>query len=131
MVIIMVVKNVMSTNDQYHQEEEEDELPSPKSMADYDRPNIRCFVSVNETKSFFTRGFNFSMAISVFCDLYFYRTRVRSLATLVTHFLTPCRLVDLMPVTLACEDANSDLFRVLLLLMLMLFGHKFKFVFRL
>ena len=53
MVIIMVVKNVMSTNVQYHQEEEEDELPSPKSMADYDRPNIRCFVSVSETKLIF------------------------------------------------------------------------------
>ena len=53
MVIIMVVKNVMSTNVQYHQEEEEDELPSPKSMADYDRPNIRCCVSVSETKLIF------------------------------------------------------------------------------
>ena len=53
MMIIMVVMNVMRTNDNYHQEEEEDELPSPKSMADYDRPNIRCFVSVSETRLIF------------------------------------------------------------------------------
>ena len=53
MLIIMVVMNVMSNNDQYHQEEEEDELPSPKSMADYDRPNIRCFVNVSETRLIF------------------------------------------------------------------------------
>ena len=53
MMIIMVVMNVMRTNDNYHQEEEEDELPSPKSMADYDRPNIRCFVSVSVTRLIF------------------------------------------------------------------------------
>ena len=53
MMIIMVVMDVMRTNDNYHQEEEEDELPSPKSMADYDRPNIRCFVSVSEARLIF------------------------------------------------------------------------------
>ena len=42
---------------------------------------------------------------------YFYRTQVRSLATLVTYCLTysvtNSRLVDLIDVTLECEDANS------------------------
>ena len=42
----------------------------------------------------------------------FYRTLVRSLATLVTHWLTPWRLVDLIDVTLACEDANSKFVEV-------------------
>ena len=39
----------------------------------------------------------------------FYRSRVRSLATLVivTSLLITCHLVDLIDVTLACEDANS------------------------
>ena len=41
----------------------------------------------------------------------FYRTRVRSLAMLVTHSLTNslthCRLVKLIDVILACEDAFS------------------------
>ena len=39
----------------------------------------------------------------------FYRTRVRSLAMLVTNSLTYSRLVNLIDVTLACEDANSML----------------------
>ena len=44
---------------------------------------------------------------------HFYRTRVRSFATLVTNYLTDtvtnsC-LVDLIDVTLDCEDANSKL----------------------
>ena len=39
--------------------------------------------------------------------LHFYRTLIRSLAT--THSLTDCRLVNLIDVTLACEDANSKL----------------------
>ena len=46
----------------------------------------------------------------------FYRTRVRSLAMLVsdslTHSLTPSRLLNLIDVTLACEDANSKLVEV-------------------
>ena len=50
----------------------------------------------------------------------FYRTRVRSLAMLVTnsltdsltHSLTHSRLVNLIDVTLACEDANSKLVEV-------------------
>ena len=46
----------------------------------------------------------------------FYRTRVRSLAMLVTHWLTNwltnCRLVNLIDVTLACEDTNSKLIEV-------------------
>ena len=45
------------------------------------------------------------------CLINLYRTRVRSLATLVsnllthslTHWLTDCRLVDLIDVTLACQ----------------------------
>ena len=45
-----------------------------------------------------------------------YRTRVRSLATLVsdslTNSLTDCRLVNLFDVTLACEDGNSKLVEV-------------------
>ena len=45
--------------------------------------------------------------------LYFYRTRVRSLAMLVsnslTDSLTHCCLVNLIDVTLACADANSKL----------------------
>ena len=40
---------------------------------------------------------------------HFYRTRVRSLATLVSDYLTHYSLVDLIDVTLACEDANSKL----------------------
>ena len=39
--------------------------------------------------------------------LYFYRTRVRSLAMLVTDSLTHCCLVNLIDVALACENANS------------------------
>ena len=43
----------------------------------------------------------------------FYRTRVRSLGILVsnslTQSLTNCRLVNLIDVTLACEDDNSKL----------------------
>ena len=38
------------------------------------------------------------------------------------HFLAYCCLVDLIDVTLAYEDANSNLLMLLLLLMLML-GH--------
>ena len=34
------------------------------------------------------------------------------LATLVTHSLTDCCLLDLIHVTLACEDANSKLVEV-------------------
>ena len=48
--------------------------------------------------------------------LYFYRTRVRSLGMLVsdslTDSLTHCRLVNLIDVTLACEDGNSKLVEV-------------------
>ena len=36
----------------------------------------------------------------------------QSLATLVTNSLTHCCLVDLVDVTLACEDANSKLVEV-------------------
>ena len=39
----------------------------------------------------------------------FYRTRVRSLFTLVTDSLTNSCLVNLIDVTLAFEDANSKL----------------------
>ena len=46
----------------------------------------------------------------------FYRTRVRSLAMLVTNSLTDslthCRLKNLIDLTLACEDANSKLVEV-------------------
>ena len=46
----------------------------------------------------------------------FYRTRVRSLILLVTHSLTDsltdCRLVNLIDVSLACEDGNSKLVEV-------------------
>ena len=41
--------------------------------------------------------------------MYFYRTRVRSLAMLVTHSLTHSCLVNLIDVTLACEDTNLKL----------------------
>ena len=52
--------------------------------------------------------------------IYFYRTRVRSLFTLVTNSLThwltdsltDCRLVNLIDVSLACEDGNSKLVEV-------------------
>ena len=55
-----------------------------------------------------------------FIVIYFYRTRVRSLFTLVTHSLTHsltdslthCCLVNLIDVTLACEDSNSKLVEV-------------------
>ena len=52
----------------------------------------------------------------VFLSNFFYRTRVRSLFTLVTnsltHSLTDCRLVNFIDVTLACEDGNSKLVEV-------------------
>ena len=41
-----------------------------------------------------------------------HRTRVRSLAMLVSDSLTHSRLVNLIVVTLACEDANSKLVEV-------------------
>ena len=41
-----------------------------------------------------------------------YWTRVRSLVMLVTNSLTNSRLVNLIDVTLACEDANSKLVEV-------------------
>ena len=50
----------------------------------------------------------------------FCRTLVRSLAMLVTKSLTDSCLVNLIDVTLACEDDNSNLLRLLLLLMLMM-----------
>ena len=40
---------------------------------------------------------------------HFYRTRVRSLGMLVTNSLTNSCLVNLIDVTLACEDAHSKL----------------------
>ena len=40
---------------------------------------------------------------------HFYRIRVRSLATLVSDSLTLWRQVELIDVTLACEDAKSKL----------------------
>ena len=42
----------------------------------------------------------------------YYRTRVRSLGMLVTNSVTHCCLVNLIDVTLACEDANSILVEV-------------------
>ena len=82
-----------------------------------------------------------------------YRTRVRSLVMLVsdslpnslTHSLTDCCLVNLIDVTLACEDANSKLVEVVtvadvdaedhvgnsLLIWELTFGHKAKLLFRL
>ena len=49
--------------------------------------------------------------MAVYC-LNFYRTRVRSLFTLVSNSLTHSCLVNLIDVTLACEDANSKLVEV-------------------
>ena len=72
-----------------------------------------------------------------------YRTRVRSLAMLVsdslTHSLTNCCLVNLIDVTLRCEDANSKLVEVVtiadvgnsLLIWELTLGHKAKLLFRL
>ena len=40
---------------------------------------------------------------------HFYRTRVRSLVMLVSNSLTHSCLVNLIDVTLACEDTNSKL----------------------
>ena len=77
---------------------------------------------------------------------HFYRTRVRSLATLVSDSLTLWRLVELIDVTLACEDAKSKLVDVvtvtdvddedrfgnsLLQIWKLRFGHKAKLLFRL
>ena len=42
------------------------------------------------------------------------------MATLVTNYLTNCCLVDLIDVTLGCEDANAKLVEVFNVLMLML-----------
>ena len=80
--------------------------------------------------------------------LYFYRTRVRSLlfTNWLTDWLTHCCLVNLIDVTLACEDANSKLFDVvtvadvddedrvgnsLLQISKLRFGQKAKLLFRL
>ena len=75
--------------------------------------------------------------------LFFYRTRVRSLFTLVTHSLTDSCLVNFIDVTLACEDANSKLVDVvtvadddlvgnnLLQIWKLRFGHKAKVFIRL
>ena len=90
-------------------------------------------------------------AVYLFVCLYFYvsfyRTRVRSLATLViTNSLTHCRLIDLIEVTLACVDANSKLVdvvtvadvdaedrvsKILLQILMLRFGHKAKLLLRL
>ena len=80
----------------------------------------------------------------------FYRTRVRSLGMLVsnspTNSLTNSCLVNLIGLTLACEDDNSKLVEVvnvahvndekrvdnsLVQIWKMKFGHKLKFLFRL
>ena len=75
-----------------------------------------------------------------------YQTRVRSLGMLVSNSLTNSRLVNLIDVTLACEDANSKLVEVvtvadvtdedhvgnsLLQIWELTFGHKAKLLFRL
>ena len=77
------------------------------------------------------------------------RTRVRSLVMLVTNSLTDslthCCLINLIDVTLRCEDANSKLVEVVivadvgaedhvgnsLLIWELTFGHKAKLLFRL
>ena len=75
----------------------------------------------------------------------FYRTRVRSLAMLVSDSLTHCCLVNLIDVTLRCEDANSKLVEIVtvadvdaedhvgksLLSWELTFGYKAKLLFRL
>ena len=43
-----------------------------------------------------------------------------SLTPKLTDYVTDCRLVNLIDVTMACEDAYSNLLRLLLLLMLMM-----------
>ena len=65
------------------------------------------------------------------------------MATLVTNSLTDCRLVNLIDVTLACEDANSKLVEVVnvddedrignsvLQIWKLRFGHKVKLLFSL
>ena len=50
--------------------------------------------------------------ISILVSINFYRTRVRSLVMLVSDSLTNSCLVNLIDVTLACEDANSKLVEV-------------------
>ena len=50
--------------------------------------------------------------LSLWPYLRFYRTRVRSLVMLVTHSLTHSCLVNLINVTLACEDVDSKLVEV-------------------
>ena len=78
-------------------------------------------------------------------NFHFYRTRVRSLAMLVTHWPTHSRLINLIDVTLACEDAYWKLVEVvavvdvsdedrvgnsLLQIWKLRFGHKAKLLFR-
>ena len=52
--------------------------------------------------------------MTVLMIVHFYRTRVRSQWQCLseTDSLTDCLLVDLIDVTLACEDANSKLVEV-------------------
>ena len=69
-----------------------------------------------------------------FCFLFilFYRTRVRSLVMLVTHSLTPWRLVNLMPVNdVADVDAEDHIGNSLLQIWELTFGPEAKLLFRL
>ena len=69
------------------------------------RPSILCLRD-SSNKSYKEK-------ISLTLILHFYRTRVRPLSTLIsnalTNPLTSSCLVNLIDVTLACEDANSKL----------------------
>ena len=49
---------------------------------------------------------------ALFFSFFFYWTRVRSLAMLVTHSLTHSRLANLIDLTLTCQDGNSKLVEV-------------------
>ena len=76
----------------------------------YSRAHLIMYVRTAHT--FFSEDISFKIFTERVIDCSFYRIRVRSLATLVSDSLTNCCLVDLIDVTLGCEDAYSILVEV-------------------
>ena len=70
---------------------------------------VRSFVSDYDTHIRKDGRTVISLLLYIINIVYYYRTRVRSLFTLVTNSLSHSCLVNLIDVTLACEDANSKL----------------------
>ena len=93
--------------------------PRFQSTLIYDRK--KTFFYVDEIQCHFLENLltitpNVVFEIGTIFRIHFYRTRVRSLAMLVsdslTDSLTHSRLVNLIDVSLTCEDGNSKLVEV-------------------